>query len=132
MGATAMELRRKRLISLAIMATDKFLESSLNVTVESDTDEETDTVLLTNYERRLRGARRKPLRIINYVERTVPALTAKQFREHFRMTPDTFEILEEKLSASLNKINQSGRAIIPVRKQLLSTLRLLATPDSYR
>jgi len=48
------------------------------------------------------------------------------------MIPDTYEILEATLSLLLSKESDSGRAIIPVRKQLLSTLWLLATPDSYR
>ncbi|XP_071629513.1 uncharacterized protein [Temnothorax longispinosus] len=75
------------------------------------------------HRRKLRGAQKKPLRIEGYMERTVQGLTARQFREHFRMIPNTYEILEAKVS---------GRAIIPVRKQLLSTLWLLATPNSYR
>jgi len=124
------ELRRKRLICLAIITSDEFLKSAnLN---NSDTDEEIDTIFLTKYRRKLRGARKKPLRIRSYVDRTVPGLTTKQFREHFRMTPDTYEILEEKLGILLNKENHSGRPSISVRKQLLSTLWLLATPDSYR
>ncbi|XP_024878431.1 uncharacterized protein LOC112458845, partial [Temnothorax curvispinosus] len=94
--------------------------------------EEINNILMARHRRKLRGARKKPLRIEGYVERTVQGLTAKQFREHFRMIPDTYEILEAKLGLLLSKESDSGRAIIPVRKQLLSTLWLLATPDSYR
>ncbi|TGZ37232.1 hypothetical protein DBV15_12309 [Temnothorax longispinosus] len=125
-------VRRKRLISLAIIISHKFLQSSLSVTNESDSDEEINNILMARHRRKLRGARKKPLRIEGYVERTVQGLTAKQFREHFRMIPDTYEILEAKLGLLLSKESDSGRAIIPVRKQLLSTLWLLATPDSYR
>ncbi|XP_011859439.1 PREDICTED: putative nuclease HARBI1 [Vollenhovia emeryi] len=128
----SIELRRNRLISLVITTSDNFLESSLNITNDSDPDEEINTILLAKYQQRLRGVRRKPLRIIGYVERTVPSLTAKQFREHFRMTPAAYETLEMKLSASLSKTSHSGKPTIPVRKQLLSTLWILATPDSYR
>jgi len=124
------ELRRKRLICLAIITGDKFLKSTnLN---NSDTDEEIDTIFLTKYLRKLREARKKPLRIRSYVDRTVPGLTTKQFCEHFRMSPDTYEILEEKLGILLIKENHSRRPTIFVRKQLLSTLWFLATPDSYR
>ncbi|KYN13015.1 hypothetical protein ALC57_14790 [Trachymyrmex cornetzi] len=99
---------------------------------DSETDEEMDIIFRTKYQHRLRGARKKLLRIIDYVDRTIPGLIAKQFRERFRMIPDTYEILEAKLSLLLIKENYSGRPTIPVRKQLLSTLWLLATPDSYR
>lgn len=128
----SVELRKKRLIFLAIMTSNDFLKSSLSVTNDSDTDEEIDSILLARYRRRLRGARKKPLRIVSYVERTVQALTAKQFREHFRMTPDAYESLERKLYPLLSKTSYLGRSTILVRKQLLSTLWLLATPDSYR
>jgi len=125
-------LHRKRLISLAIITSHKFLQSGLSVINESDSDKETNNILMARYRHKLRGARKKPLRIEGYVERTVQGLTARQFREHFRMIPDTYEIIEAKLSLLLSKENDSGRTIIPVRKQLLSTLWLLATPDSYR
>lgn len=125
-------LRRKRLISLAIITSHNFLQFSLSVTNNSDSDEETNNILMARHRSKLRSARIKPLRIEGYVERTVQGLTAKQFREHFRMIPNTYEILEAKLGLLLSKESDSGRAIIPVRKQLLSTLWLLATLDSYR
>ncbi|XP_025074693.1 uncharacterized protein LOC105429672 [Pogonomyrmex barbatus] len=113
-----------------IVISDEFLKYNLNVIDDSDTDEEIDTIFLTRYRHRLRGTRKKPLRIINYVDRTVPGLTVKQFREHFRMIPDIYEILEGKLNFLLNHKNHLGRPIILVRKQ--SALWLLATPNSYR
>ncbi|KAL6261896.1 hypothetical protein P5V15_006980 [Pogonomyrmex californicus] len=112
------ESHRKHLIFLAIVISDEFLKYNLNVIDDSDTDEEIDTIFLTRYRHRLR-TRKKPLRIINYVDRTVSGLTVKQFREHFRMTPDTYEILEGKLDFLLNHENHLGRPIILVRKQFV-------------
>lgn len=124
-------LRRNRLIFVTITTSHEFLESSIQIVSDSDTDEE-NSAILTRCRHRLHGTRQKPLRIIGYVNEIIPALTAKQFREHFRMTPGAYELLEEKLGPLLSKRNHSGRSTIPVRKQLLSTLWLLATPDSYR
>lgn len=39
-------------------------------------DEKMNTILLARYQRRLHGVRKKPLRIVSYVERTIQALTA--------------------------------------------------------
>ncbi|XP_071628962.1 uncharacterized protein [Temnothorax longispinosus] len=60
----------------------------------------------------------------------MPRFNTQQFRRHFRMTPATYENLEAKLSPILSL--SEGKAVIPVRKQLLGSLWLLATPDSYR
>jgi len=84
------------LICLAIITSYEVLKSTnLN---NSDTEEEIDTIFLIKYRCE---AQKKPLRIRSYVDRTVPDLTTKQFREHFRMTPDTYKILEEKLGILL-------------------------------
>ncbi|KMQ86288.1 nuclease harbi1 [Lasius niger] len=94
---------------------------------DSDTDED-DLQLWRKMI--LRGRSHKPLRLEGYVERIIPLLTKDQFRKHFRMIPNVFENLEALLGPVLSVTN--GKAVIPVRKQLLATLWLLATPDSYR
>ncbi|XP_039311944.1 protein ALP1-like [Solenopsis invicta] len=78
----------------------------------------------------LRDGQRKPPRVKNYVEITVPKFNTQQFRRHFRMTPATYENLEVMLSPVLSL--SQGKAVISVRKQLLESLWLLAMPDSYR
>lgn len=78
----------------------------------------------------LRGVQRKPPRVKGYVEITVPRFNTQQFRRHFRMTPTTYENLETRLNPVLSF--SKGKAVVPVRKQLLGSLWLLATPDSYR
>jgi len=78
----------------------------------------------------LRRGQRKPPRVKNYVEVTVPRFNTQQFRRHFRMTPATYEKLEAKLNPVISL--SRGKTVIPVRKQLLGSLWLLATSDSYR
>lgn len=75
-----------------------------------------------------------PLRVRNYVERIIPGQTALQFRENFRMTPDIFEVVLREFSPKLLAINKFSPVtkLMDPRKQLLSVLWLLATPDSYR
>ncbi|XP_029177871.1 uncharacterized protein LOC114945728 [Nylanderia fulva] len=48
------------------------------------------------------------------------------------MLPEVFEILENRLGPSLSNVETVGRPMIPVRTQLLSTIWLLSTPDSFR
>ena len=65
---------------------------------------------------------------------TVPALDDDEFRQHFRLRRDTFELV---LNATDKRVSNefrchSGRATVPVSQQLLMTLWMLATPDSYR
>lgn len=81
---------------------------------------------------RLRGKRKRVARIEGYVENVVPRFSARQFKEHFRMTPNCFYLLENKLSPMLINYNNTGRPCIAPRTQLLVVLWLLATPDSYR
>jgi len=94
---------------------------------DSDTsDEELDMRI----HMQLRG-QRKPTRIVGYIEHTIPQLDREQFRIHFHVTPTTYNLLEQKLASALQ--GEIGvKSHLPVRKQLLATLWLLATPDSYR
>jgi len=79
----------------------------------------------------LLSKRKKAIRIEGYVNNIVPKFSARQFKEHFRMTPNCFSLLENKLSPMLLN-NNTGRPRISPRVQLLAVLWLLATPDSYR
>ncbi|XP_011858935.1 PREDICTED: putative nuclease HARBI1 isoform X2 [Vollenhovia emeryi] len=48
------------------------------------------------------------------------------------MTPQVFETLENRLGRLLDDVDRLGRPMTPVRIQLLSTIWLLGTPDSFR
>jgi hypothetical protein len=103
--------------------------------MESDSDSSdtdiSDEELDMQIHLQLRGPQRKPARIESYIERTIPQLHREQFRQHFRMTPTTYNQLEQKLAPILQE-DIGVKSHIPVRKQLLATLWSLATPDSYR
>ncbi|KAJ3655879.1 hypothetical protein Zmor_014988 [Zophobas morio] len=64
--------------------------------------------------------------------RMVPNYNRTQFRSHFRISYEAYEGLLVILGPRLQRVGNKGRNIIPVEKQLLSVLWLLATPDSYR
>lgn len=97
----------------------------------SESDEEFDFVSC-KMRLRMRGIRKAPARCEGYISDTIPRMTNKAFREHFRISPRTFESLETRLGLALFSTNDTGRPTILVRNQLLSVLWLLATPDSYR
>lgn len=69
----------------------------------------------------LRGPQRKPTRIVGYIEHTIPQLHREQFRKHFRVTPTTYNLLEQKLASALQG-DIGVKSHLPVRKQLLATL----------
>ncbi|XP_011688470.1 PREDICTED: uncharacterized protein LOC105450370, partial [Wasmannia auropunctata] len=70
---------------------------------------------------------------IDYVERVIPNYSKAVFKEHFRMFPETFEIVLATSGPGLRAINNlSGRKQISERKQLLIAIWFMATPDSYR
>lgn len=98
---------------------------------ESETEEFLNFIIPTQV-CRLKGKRGKAIRIEGYVNNVVPRFSSRQFKEHFRMTPNCFSLLENKLSPMLLKHNNIGRPRISPRVQLLAVLWLLATPDSYR
>lgn len=115
----------------AITLSNDFLRCHVFFDTDSETSDDSD-LDEGDIRRRvqLRGVQRKPPRVESYVEITVPRMNTLQFRRHFRMTPTTYENLEARLGPVL--LFSEGKAVIPVRKQLLGSLWLLATPDSYR
>jgi len=128
---------RKHILALAIAASDQLLNDiMLNMNSEEsdydDSDNDEEIQMEMRRKMNVHGRRIKPRRIEGYVEEIIPRLSNKQFREHFRMLPETYELLEQKLSNALSNQNNNGRPMIPIRKQLLASLWLLATPDSYR
>ncbi|XP_028048533.1 putative nuclease HARBI1 [Monomorium pharaonis] len=129
-------VRRNRILFSTTRASQKLLEILMRITDEiksSESDDNFEEGLLIEKIRRIRGKQQKPVRIAGYVENVIPRYTTKQFRHHFRMLPEMFEILENRLGQLLLSNEPTrGRPIIPVRIQLLSTIWLLATPDSFR
>lgn len=130
------EVNRKRVIILGTFTASQYFLNSI-IGIESDSDNEDDEELmkeLINTEKnvRLRDKVRRAIRIEGYVEHIVPRFSGKQFKEHFRISPGVFDNLENRIGNLLLRQAAIGRATICVRKQLLSTLWLLATPDSYR
>lgn len=131
-----MDERKRRIIAIAVTASDHLMKSVVKNVEESDSDEELERgikqLLLWRQRKRLRGTLEKPARIENYVEKTIPGMKSMAFRQHFRMVPESFEALEGVLGPMLSKAVEEGRPVIDPRKQILATIWLLATPDSYR
>ena len=65
--------------------------------------------------------RRKLNRVNGFFERTVPSYLASEFRSHFRMTRETFEMfLQEIMHEGQIQVHYPcGRPLIPPEKQLL-------------
>lgn len=128
----------KRLAVLGAVASQYFLKNIIKeLESDSGSDSGSDEELvqeLINIEKdlRIRGKREKAIRVEGDVEYTIPRLSAKQFKEHFRIQPAVFDNLENRLGNMLIRQEATGRSTVSVRKQLLATLWLLATPDSYR
>lgn len=129
-----MEVNKKRIVIIAAFAANTYL-SNIITNIESDSDSENEEFMQGYFnieENKIRGKINKVNRIEGYVENIIPRFNRKQFKEHFRISPAVFENLENRLGNLLSRQSEKGRTTISVRKQLLATLWLLATPDSYR
>lgn len=93
---------------------------------QEDDDEEEFFVLITFKKHDT------PIRITGYIENVVSSYTSDQFQQHFRVPFHTFENLLRLIGPLISENNQQGRPVIDPRKQLLSVIWLLGTPDSYR
>ncbi|XP_025160520.1 uncharacterized protein LOC112589872 [Harpegnathos saltator] len=95
-------------------------------------DEEIDmrTLYVMLMANKTRGQTRQVEKVNDYVERVIPGYSKITFKEHFRMFPETFQIILRLLRAPLNATNARGRKQISAEKQLLITLWYMATPDS--
>lgn len=72
-------------------------------------------------------------RIHNFIETVVENCNNKEFQTHFRVTRVQFHQLLNRLTPVWESVEGSvGRSQIEAKKQLLSVLWLLATPDSFR
>lgn len=117
---------------MTIYMCDAFFKVLNNAQENSDDEEEElAEAFLVEAHLRLRGRSKKAVRIEGYVENIVPRFNTRQFREHYRILPRTFEVLENRLGPILAG-NNGNKPCIPVRTQLLASLWLLSTPDSFR
>lgn len=94
----------------------------VNVIIEellSSDEEETDRNVLEKQE--------------NFAEITVPNFNSQQFKQHFRMNPETFESLLVKLHQN-NEINglRKGQPELKLEKQAMITIWYLANMESFR
>lgn len=126
-----MDEYQRAVVLTAITLSNDFLRCHVFFDTDNDTSDDSDFDE-ADIRRiiQLRRGQQKPPRVEGYVELTVPKFDTQQFRKHFRMIPTTYEILEPRLSPVLSVFK--GKAVVPVRKQLLGSLWLLATPDSFR
>ncbi|KAK7474793.1 hypothetical protein BaRGS_00033974 [Batillaria attramentaria] len=109
-------------ILLLELSDDTDVECAVTMMENSDV---TDRMLLEMVERK--KERNPDARIENFVEVVVPKYSDNQFKEHFRMYPDAFEVLCQWLAPYL-----PTEKTLSHEKKLLATLWLLGNPESYR
>nr|CAI5849910.1 unnamed protein product [Callosobruchus analis] len=72
--------------------------------------------------------RRNPVRNENYVEDTIPLYSPDEFRNHFRMSRDTFEILINEVGS---RLQPSRELLVNVQKKVLFVIWMLAKPETF-
>ncbi|XP_018359987.1 PREDICTED: putative nuclease HARBI1 [Trachymyrmex cornetzi] len=118
-------------------------ESSSSSSDDNYSDEEYEDSLSTNQELEIlysilmvgetRGETVVQEKITDFVERVIPGYTRRIFKEHFRMYPETFEVVLQLIGPGLRAINTlPGRKPVSAEKQLLVATWFMSTPDSYR
>ena len=102
---------------------------------ETDSDMVEEFLPFFLLEDKLDKSRERAVRIQGYAEEVVPNYSLSTFREHFRLTPETFEELMWEL-ASCPEIplghSHGGRPPISIDKQLLIFLWFLGTQECVR
>jgi len=73
-----------------------------NIIMDEDSEEETDVL-------KVQKSRQVIVKVQNYAEIVVPAMSDETFRGHFRLTRATFTSLHQRLSVLLN--DETGRPI---------------------
>ena len=78
--------------------------------------------------------RRSLTRITGYFEQTVPRYLVDEFKQHFRMTKETFESLSREIigRGRIPLGNRSGRPVILPQKQILTFLWGMANQEPAR
>ncbi|XP_018300775.1 uncharacterized protein [Mycetomoellerius zeteki] len=126
-----------------ILNNDEEIENISNSSDESDSDNENEELCLNEELEILyfilmldttRGEMIISEKLSDYVERVIPGYSKTVFKEHFRMFPQTFEMVLIIIGPGLRAINNNlcNRKPISEEKQLLIAIWFMATPDSYR
>lgn len=71
-------------------------------------------------------------KVEQYAEEIVPRFSNKTFKMHFRITPNTFEVLLQKICSIQNDNIHVGNKPLPMEKQLMITLWCLSNIESFR
>lgn len=71
-------------------------------------------------------------KVEQYAEEIVSRLSDKTFQMHFRITPNTFEVLFAKLHSIEDNTVHIGCKEISLEKQLIVTIWYLANIESFR
>ncbi|XP_067134918.1 putative nuclease HARBI1 [Centruroides vittatus] len=74
----------------------------------------------------------KTPKVEGYVEKIVSQFSTQTYKSRIRMTPETVNVVENMISEKLINNCSRGRQTIEPRKQILMTLWLTVTPESYR
>lgn len=115
-----------------------FIMNSVRATLDAsgifddDSEEDDMDVCVEVYNETSSSRGDKPVRILNYYELTIPALSDKQFQLHFRLTRTAFEYIIIIIGPLIRAKENAHRKTVEERKQILMVLWLLATPESFR
>lgn len=71
-------------------------------------------------------------RITDFIENTVPRFSSRDFRNHFRIDRETFEVILETMAPSLISEHPGGKDQLDIDKQLLLFVWYLSNQESMR
>lgn len=112
------ERRRKNIITISAITGYNVLRVIIKRSEESSDDEYAQLnqeINMLERQMRIRGDLRHVARIRNYITVTVQDYSARQFKEHFRISRTTFESLERILTPDLIRTAENGRFVLDVR-----------------
>lgn len=108
----------------------------LNELLESSDSEDDELDIFLTVKYILQKPQMKKSSVNNYLKNVVRLYSNQEFKNHFRMTRATFNVLLELIASEVisQKRDTIGRGqdTVSVEKQLVLAIWLFATPDSYR
>ena len=127
-------MESKKIITTCVWVLNKILfDAVLELEdAEEDFDEDVELVVVNKVKNQLSPRQREIPRCKNYFEHVIPQYLPEEFQSHFRITREAFELLCNQLIPLLQKNYHTGRPLKQLDKQILATIWILATPDSYR
>lgn len=124
---------KRKLILLSLNILNKaFNDLIRDSESESEEKNKIEKMFIVEVKSKTRPRKRKISRCQNYFEEIIPKFSFKEFQMHFRMSPQAYEALCQRIIPIIKENYHTGHPHKNLEKQILAVIWLLGTSNSYR